>query len=178
MVRDSLIPQSTMPSPLPRSPAPRTTAKPLRRALVFGLLCSLVGLSVGGYAVHSAIGDGWGILPVAAACAAFLTGAAVWYPLIERRAALRPGAGLLTGALAGALAHYLCWYLMILIANVDHLWFGTTSSLGEPPMNPIQGLAGAAVFSAFSLYIYGWLTIPAGALLGYLMIVGARLSRT
>ncbi|WPL17544.1 hypothetical protein Thiowin_02569 [Thiorhodovibrio winogradskyi] len=36
-------------------------------------------------------------------------------------------------------------------------------------MNPIQGLLGAAVFSAFSLFLFGWVTIPAGALLGWLM---------
>ncbi|WPL18462.1 hypothetical protein Thiowin_03535 [Thiorhodovibrio winogradskyi] len=149
-----------------------------RRALQFGLLYALVGLAVGAYAVHSAIGDGWDLLPICATLAAFLTGISLWYWLIERRAATHGHAGIrtgiLTGALAGILAHYLCWYLLILCANLDYLWFGTTSSLGEPPMNPIQALAGAAVFSGFSLFLFGWVTIPAGALLGLLMI---RLTR-
>ncbi|MBK1649352.1 hypothetical protein [Rhabdochromatium marinum] len=148
-----------------------TTVKPsARRALPFGLLCALVGLGVGGYAVHSAIGEGWQRLPICAALAAFLAGFGLWYWLIERRKALRHRAGILTGALTGALAHYLCWYLLILSANLDYLWFGTTSSLGEPPMTPFQGLAGAAVFSGWSLILFGWVTIPAGALLGWLMI--------
>ncbi|EIC23628.1 hypothetical protein Thi970DRAFT_01304 [Thiorhodovibrio frisius] len=64
------------------------------------------------------------------------------------------------------------------IMNLDYLWFGTTSSLGEPPMNPFQGLAGAAAFSAFSLFLFGWVTIPAGALLGGLMIGRSRISPT
>jgi hypothetical protein len=145
-----------------------------RRALHFGLLCALVGLGGGGYAVHSAIGEGWQRLPICAALAAFLTGFGLWSWLIERRAV--PGrrvsilAGILTGGTAGGLAHYLCWYLLILSANLDYVLFGTTSSLGEPPMNPFQGLAGAAVFSAWSLFLFGWVTIPAGALLGWLMI--------
>jgi hypothetical protein len=145
-----------------------------RHALRFGLLCALVGLAVGGYAVHSAIGDGWQRLPMCAALAAFLTGFGLWYRLVERCGATgrRPGlrAGLVTGGAAGALAHYPCWYLMILSANLDYLWFGTTSSLGEPPMNPVQGLAGAAVFGAWSVFLLGWVTIPVGALLGWLMI--------
>ena len=148
-----------------------TPVEPFARgALRFGLLCALVGLVIGGYAMHSAIGEGWRLLPICAALAAFLTGFGLWYWLIERRKALRRRAGILTGALAGALAHYLCWYLLILSANLDYLWFGTTSSLGEPPMNPFQALAGAAVFSGWSLFLFGWVTIPAGALLGGLMI--------
>ncbi len=108
------------------------------------------------------------------ACPPFLTGFGLWYWRIERRQSTRLLAGILTGALAGALAHYVCWYLLILSANLDDLWFGTTSSLGEPPMNPVQGLIGAAVFSAFSLFLFGWVTIPVGALLGWLMIRRAR----
>lgn len=141
-----------------------------RRALHFGLLCALVGLAVGGYAIHSATGEGWHLLPICATLASFLTGFGLWSWLIERRAVTRRRAGILTGALTGTLAHYLCWYLLILSANLDYLWFGTTSSLGEPPMNPVQELGGAAVFSGFSLFLFGWVTIPAGALLGWLMI--------
>lgn len=156
----------------------RVLSPSARGALYFGLLCALVGLAVGWYAVHSAIGDGWQRLPIVAALAAFLTGFGLWYWLIERRAATGrrsgPLAGLFTGGAAGALAHYPCWYLMILSANLDYLWFGTTSSLGEPPMNPVQGLAGAAVFSAWSLFLFGGVTIPAGALLGWLMIRRSR----
>lgn len=150
----------------------------MHRALQFGALCAIVGLAVGGHLGHSAIGDGWGLLPVCATIAAFLTGVGLWFGLIERRHATRRRAGILTGALAGGLSHYLCWYLLILSLYLEHLWLGTTSSLGEAPMNPLQGLAGAAVFSAFSLALLGWLTIPTGALLGWLMIRQLQASDT
>ncbi|WP_051023994.1 hypothetical protein [Thiorhodovibrio frisius] len=166
-------PQDTGGQDLKTAPE-KTTGSALR----FGAVCAPVGLVVGGYAFYSATGDGWQLLPICATLAAFLTGFGLWFWLIERRQATRRRAGILTGALAGALAHYLCWYLLILSANLDYLWFGTTSSLGEPPMNPFQGLAGAAAFSAFSLFLFGWVTIPAGALLGGLMIGRSRISPT
>lgn len=146
----------------------------MSRSLQFGLLCALVGLAVGGYLSSSASGDGWGLFLACAPLAAFLTGFGLWCRLIERKRRTRLRAGILTGALAGTLAHYLCWYLMILSLYLEYLWLGTTSSLGEPPMDPLQALLGAAAFSLFSLFLFGWLTIPAGALLGWLIILRSR----
>lgn len=105
-----------------------------------------------------AAGGGWFIVPLAASLGAFLVGLVLW----SRRATSRWRSTLI-GALTGGLAHPVAWYLAI-------LWnwaTGSTSSLGEAPLDPIDGLWGCLVLSAWSLLLVGWITVPAGALVGF-----------
>jgi hypothetical protein len=131
---------------------------------------ALVGLAVGVFVAGSANGQGWGLFPVYASAAAFITACVVWRWRVVRRHAQRCLTGLLAGALVGVLSHVLCWWLFILGAFIDFHWFGGDASLREPPMNPLQALFAAVVYSVFSLYLFGWLTIAAGALLGCWML--------
>lgn len=135
----------------------------------FAALFALVGLLVGRAVSWDAIGSGWALFPLYAVLAGFVTAFALWQRLIGARPSVRRRRALVTGALTGLLSHPLCWWLLILGANIDHLLFGTVSSLGEPPMNPLQGLVGALGYSLFSLYLVGWLTVLAGVLLAWLV---------
>ncbi|WP_462322211.1 hypothetical protein [Halochromatium sp.] len=144
--------------------------KPGSSSLHFAACFALVGLAVGGYVSWSAIGDGWEFFFVYSSTAAFVTGFGLWRWRVERRQTAGCRAGLFTGALAGLLSHLLCWWLFILGAWLDHSWLTSGASQGEPPMNPLQGIIGAIVFSLFSLALFGWLTIPAGALIGCWML--------
>jgi len=57
--------------------------------------------------------------------------------------------------------------LLILSANLQHWLFANQySSLGEPPLNVIEAIPAALVFSFWSLLFFGWITVPAGALIG------------
>ena len=137
-------------------------------SLLFGLLCAPFGLAVGVFVAATATGTGYGAFALWAPLAAFFTSALLWRLLVERRrrgvVVRRRWIAALAGAVSGALSHWLCWYLLLLWSNVTYWLAGTpTSSLGEPPVDPITALAAALVFSAWSLAFFGVVTVPAGA---------------
>lgn len=139
---------------------------------MMGSLCGLAGIAIGGYVSLTAIGEGYELLPLFAGLAAFLTGAISWWLLLERPAKYTLLRGGLAGTLAGLISHYLCWYLLILFRNICYWgWGGCTSSLGEPPVDPLNGLWGAAVLTLGSLLFFGWLTVPLGAVFGGMLVM-------
>lgn len=141
---------------------------PVRQSLLFGALCAAVGLVFGLVVSLGAQGAGYQWFFVPAVLAAFGSGALLWRVLPERFPRHRPLLGALAGALAGVVAHYVTWYLGYLGFNLC-FWLtgGCTGSLGDPPANLLQALAGAAALSFFSLLVFGWLTAPIGAVLGW-----------
>jgi len=75
------------------------------------------------------------------------------------------------GAFGGVVSHYVCWYIHFVFAYLGYEMFGFyESSLGEGPANPVQALLGAFAFSMFSLLIFGWVTVSAGAWVGYFSV--------
>lgn len=139
------------------------------------LACGLAGLAVGLVVRQIATADDYDIFPVYAVLAAALTGAGLWWLLVARRGLYRPVRGMLTGALAGIVAHYVCWYLAILAHNACYwLWGGCRGSLGEPPVDPLAGLAAAAMLTLGSLLLFGWLTVLLGAVIGGLWAAWLR----
>lgn len=147
----------------------------MKTTLLMGALCGAVGILVGLWVSLTATGAGYERFPVYAFLAAFAGGAGLWWFVLARqgRYSLRRGAA--AGALAGLVSHYFCWYLLILDNNLC-FWLlgGCGSSLGEPPIDPLNGLWGAAVFTLGSLLFFGWLTVPAGALIGGLLAARRR----
>lgn len=140
---------------------------PLKKSLSMGAICAAIGAVTGALLVATATGSGYTWFLVAAPIAAFLTGTALWWLFLARRARYGTGLGVFTGALAGALAHYVCWYLVLLGAATCHgLTGGCTDSLGVAPMNVVQAVAAAGLYSLVSLLFFGWLTVPGGAIAG------------
>jgi hypothetical protein len=149
----------------------------LTGSTTMGLLCAAVGALTAVLVLASATGAGYEWLLLAAPAAAFVTGKLLWWLLMERPDRSGTARGVLTGAIAGAVAHYPCWLLLIGASSACHaITGGCTDSLGEAPMNPLQALPAAAVYSAVSLVFYGWLTIAAGGLLGGLLATVRRRS--
>ena len=140
---------------------------PTKRSLTFGLLCALVGSLVAVLILILVEGEGHWMLLFAAPAAAFVCGASLWRILPERTSGRRAAWGACAGALAGVVSHYVAWYVQYLGMNLC-FWLsgGCTSSLGEPPANPLEALAGSAGLTFFSLLVVGWLTLPIGAVLG------------
>ena len=48
----------------------------------------------------------------------------------------------------------------------------------EPPGDPLNGLWGAGALALWSLLFFGWLTLPVGGLVGAVLLVWLRRSRT
>jgi len=138
-----------------------------------GCGCSIVGLLCGLFVSRDAIGDGWSRFWIDSTVAAFLTGYAVWWILIEKRPQLfvkvegKLRSGAFVGAIAGFVGHYICWYTMFLSKNICY-WFtgGCLSSMREPPLNPIYAIVGALPLTLWSLLFFGLITVPAGAIVG------------
>lgn len=137
------------------------------KILPISLLAGLLGL-VGGTAVWMiASGGGYEYLPLAAGLGAFGTTAFFWWLIVSRRANYRARAGALAGGLSGIVSHYTCWYLYLVGSNICYgLTGGCASSLGEPPLDLLNGLWGTLIFSLVSLMFLGWITVPLGMAIG------------
>jgi hypothetical protein len=152
-------------------------ASVLSGSTTMGALCAAVGALTAVVVLASATGAGYEWLLLAAPAAAFVSGKALWWLLMERGGRSGTARGVLTGAIAGAIAHYFCWLLLILASSACHaITGGCTGTLGEAPMHPLQAIPAALVFSAVSLVLYGWLTVPAGGLIGGLLATVRRRS--
>ena len=147
----------------------------LSTTLWMGLFCGAVGLLVGLWVWNLAIAEDYAAFPAYTTLAAALTGAGLWWLLVARLGLYRPLRGAFAGGLAGIVAHYLCWYLAILANNVCYWgWGGCQASLPGPPVDPLNGLWAAAILALGSLFFFGWLTVPAGALIGGLWAARQR----
>lgn len=138
-----------------------------RYGFIMALACSGVGLAAALWIVGNATGNGYQPFLIAAPAAAFVAAALSWRWLVDRPAIYTRARGATAGALAGAIAHYFCWLMLMLGASAYHaLTGGFVGSLGDAPIGPLHALWAAALYSLFSLYICGWLTVPAGAMIG------------
>ena len=140
----------------------------MKHSLLFGLLCSPVGIGVGiilrinDWGVAS--GDGYGLGFISSAgIAAFLAPCFIWYIMIERRERISVSRGITVGVLGAALAHFVCWYLFILSNYIEKLYLG---KLTENVIDPLLGILAALTYSLVSLPLFGLLTLPIGGLIG------------
>ena len=140
----------------------------MKHSLLFGLLCSPVGIGVGiilrinDWGVAS--GDGYGLGFISSAgIAAFLAPCFIWYIMIERRKRISVSRGITVGVLGAALAHFVCWYLLLLSSYIKHLYLG---KLIENVIDPLLGILAALTYSLVSLLLFGLLTLPIGGLIG------------
>ena len=140
----------------------------MKRSLLFGLMCSPVGIGVGIFLRNNdwgvASGDGYGLGFISSAgIAAFMAPCFIWYIMIERRERISVSRGITVGVLGAALAHFVCWYLFILSGYIEKLYLGKSI---ENIIDPLSGILAALTYSSFSLLFFGLLTLPIGALIG------------
>ena len=140
----------------------------MKHSLLFGLLCSPVGIGVGiilrinDWGIAS--GDGYGLGFISSAgIAAFLAPCFIWYIMIERRERISVSRGITVGVLGAALAHFVCWYLFLVSSYIEHLYLGEST---EKLVGPLEGILAALTYSLFSLPLFGLLTLPIGGLIG------------
>lgn len=135
----------------------------------------LGGALLGGFLSLGAAGEGWEYLPLLAGIAGLLTGSTLWWLIVSRKGRYTKWRGFLAGTLTGLLGHYVVWYLWILVDNVGY-WIGGQpgSSLGEPPVDPLSGLVGAAGLALWGVILFGWITVPLGAVAGPLIAIRQR----
>ena len=140
----------------------------MKHSLLFGLLCSPVGIGVGiilrinDWGVAS--GDGYGLGFISSAgIAAFLAPCFIWYIMIERRERISVSRGITVGVLGAALAHFVCWYLFLVSSYIEHLYLGEST---EKVVGPLGGILAALTYSLVSLPLFGLLTLPIGGLIG------------
>ena len=140
----------------------------MKHSLLFGLLCSPVGIGVGiilrinDWGIAS--GDGYGLGFISSAgIAAFLAPCFIWYIMIERRKRISVSRGITVGVLGAALAHFVCWYLFLVSSYIEHLYLGEST---EKLVGLLEGILAALTYSLFSLPLFGLLTLPIGGLIG------------
>jgi hypothetical protein len=129
-----------------------------------GIVAGLAAFGISAWILAGNTG-GWQIFVGISPVAAFLTGFVLWWSLMTLRPRISILFGLLVGALIGILAHPMAWYLAILWMYFS----GETGSLGEAPLNPVEGVFYAPVYALPSLLIVGWLSVPLGLIGGGLV---------
>ena len=103
----------------------------LSPAVTYGLLNALVGLIVAFYVFTQAIGDGYGMLMLAAPLGMFCTSVLLWKTAM-RNEVIHAGKIIFLGVLVGIIAHYLTWIFLSIIMNVCYWLFGgCTDSFGD-----------------------------------------------
>lgn len=139
------------------------------------LLIATIGFGIAGAVsaasmVWNSGGAGWRGMIAAAGTAAALTGGILWRWLVLSRPVVTRRRAVLVGGLAGLVAHPVAWYLMIVALYVT----GARGSLGDRTLTPLEGLWGSLVYSAWSLFLFGWITIPVGAFVGFLLVARSK----
>lgn len=143
----------------------------MKRSLLMGAFYSPVGIVIGVFVWRTAVGEGYQWFPVYAGVAAFLASCFFWWLFVERKKRSQIRFGVIAGTMSGLLSHYVCWYLQIIGSNIQYWLFDSfKSTLGEPPIDLLNGLWGALSLSLWSWLFLGWITIPLGALIGGLFI--------
>src|SRR5689334_6696513 len=134
----------------------------LRSSLIFGALGLVLSYLI--LAGHTSGSDGWSIV-VASGVAAFAVSFALWRVICSPDRPLSARRGALAGALTGVLAHPVAWYLAV-------VWTYLCSRPlfpGGKPVGPVEGLTVSLVYAFFGVILTGWLTVPAGAIAGWLL---------
>jgi len=141
----------------------------LRETRLIGALCATVGVISAVTLMAWSSGSGYEMFLLAAPLSAYLTGALCWWWLLLRNERHGIGRAMLAGALAGLIAHYPCWLILMFGMRTCYLLGGTcTGSLNEAPMTFLEAIPMAGLYSGFSLLFLGWITVPGGAMVGWL----------
>ena len=135
----------------------------------FGLFNALVGLLIGVFITIFSIGDGYEMFIFAAPVSVFLVGVFLWRLFLYNKI-LRASKVITVGFLTGSLSHYITFLIISIIMNACYLLTGgCTGSLGGKPASVLEMLTGGFAFSFFSLLFFGWITIPASILIGFIL---------
>ena len=109
----------------------------------------------------------WYLFAIASGAAAFGVSFLFWRIFCRSRPKISGRRGALVGMLTGVFAHPVAQYLMIVILYAS----GARSSLGDRTVNPLarEALAGAFLYAGMAILFTGWLTVPVGGLLGWIL---------
>jgi membrane-bound metal-dependent hydrolase YbcI (DUF457 family) len=133
----------------------------------FGILNALAGIGVGIYITTLATGYGYFTFIFAGPLAAFITGGLFWKLFHGEEDNI---AAISSGVFTGVFSHYIAWVLVSIGMNICYWTTGNcTDSLGSPPMSVVSMLGTGFLYSAFSLVIVGWITIPASIIIGIIL---------
>ncbi|CAK0782055.1 membrane hypothetical protein [Gammaproteobacteria bacterium] len=154
-----------------RTPLPEILSRPTL-ALIFGIVGAAAALFVF-VILGSPIGNGWAAVPVFAGVSAAAAGALIWPPFFRRRTPT-----VVRGAIAGGfialLAYPLTWYLFFVSFWV--LSFGTFEH--DQIIPPWAAISASFVYSAWGIFLTGWLVVPVASIVGGLLALVLRRKQT
>ncbi len=146
----------------------------LRTSFLAGGALAVLAFAFATLVVATSVGEGYGALLLAAPIAAALSGTLSWWALVARAKSHRLTRGVAAGVLAVLLSHYVCCYLFLLGTWLG-LAAGTAAEVALPNrIGPVEAIAASAAFAWWSLVVLGWVTVPAGGLVGGILAVVHR----
>lgn len=134
--------------------------KPKSFSTLFGMLFSLIGITVGIWVSSISISEDYQYFYIYSAVSGFITGKFLSRHLIEKKDGFNNRRYIIVAVLTGLLSHWLCWYLITLELNFRY-WFLDEHSFSQP-IDPFLGIFGVFVFCLWSWTIVGWATVLGG----------------
>ena len=142
----------------------------MKRWCIFGVLNALVGVVVGAHLTITATGSGYWAFMVAAPIAAFITASIMWRSFLSDKEPIDTPYLFVIGLISGSASHYVTFVILGVAINVLYLIGAYEGdSLGNPPPNLLMVIAGSFATTLYSLLMYGWVTVPASILSGFIV---------
>lgn len=109
--------------------------------------------------------------------AALVLSTGFWWWTILRQQRYKLARGCVVGGIVGLAIHPFTWFFDVLWLNICFYWL-PNCACEEAPMALWQGFPSSITLSYFSLYPWGWVTIPTAMLIGAVcVLVQACISR-
>lgn len=134
--------------------------KPKSFSTIFGVLFSLIGITVGIWVSSIAISKDYQYFYIYSAISGFTTGKFLSKYLIEKKNRFNHREYIMVAVLTGLLSHWLRWYLITLHLNFRY-WILAEHSF-SPPIDPFLGVFAVFVFCIWSWTLVGWATVLGG----------------
>lgn len=138
---------------------------PVWHALIAAFCFTAVGTLCAYLITSDAIGEGWAALPIYTGVATFLVAFGVWWLHLKWVGPLGISRGALVGAGIGLLAHPVTWCFFGIATWLSDV-LGAPTLQGEASVNLADVLWGVMVFSFWSLFLLGLVTISLAAFVG------------
>ena len=129
----------------------------LKYAILFSMYSAFIAYVMSSYGKKIGVAESWDFMWIYFGIATFIATYTLSYFFIEKKVNYRKTRLFFLAILIGILSHWLCHYVILVIEFVKALFNGLPL---DSIINPINGIAAAAVYSILGLLFIGWFTMP------------------
>lgn len=138
----------------------------LKYAILFSMYSAFIAYVMSSYGKKIGVAESWDFMWIYFGIATFIVTYTLSYFFIEKKVNYRKTRLFFIAILIAILSHWLCSYLILVIEFVKAVFNGLPL---DSIINPINGIAAAAIYSILGLLFIGWFTMPVCIALSFLL---------